>query len=92
MYPAIIEEYLAPTTVAEAVAAIAQHNGEATVFAGGMSIMQAVKARLIEPRCVIDLANIDELRGVSVGAKGATIGPMTRYADLQPDKRLHGAY
>ena len=47
MYPAIIEEYLTPGTVAEAVAAIAQHNGEATVFAGGMSIMQAVKARLI---------------------------------------------
>ena len=92
MYPAIIEKYLAPSTVADALAAIAQHNGEATVFAGGMSIMQAIKARLIEARCVIDLGNIDELRGVSVGEDGATIGPMTRYADLQREKKLHGAY
>ena len=92
MYPAIIEEYLAPATVADALAAIAQHNGEATVFAGGMSVMQAIKARLIEARCVIDLGNIDELRGVSVGGEGAAIGPMTRYADLRPDKKLHGAY
>ena len=29
---------------------------------------------------------------MSVGAGGATIGPMTRYADLQPDMKLHGAY
>ncbi len=92
MYPAIIEEYLAPATVADALAAIAKHNGEATVFAGGMSVMQAIKARLIEARCVIDLGNIDELRGVSVGAEGAAIGPMTRYADLVRDKNLHGAY
>lgn len=92
MYPAIIEEYLAPATVADALAAIAKHNGEATVFAGGMSVMQAIKARLIEARCVIDLGNIDELRGVSVGADGAVIGPMTRYADLLRDKKLHGAY
>lgn len=92
MYPAIIEEYLAPATVADALAAIAQHDGEATVFAGGMSVMQAIKARLIEARCVIDLGNIDELRGVSVGADGAAIGPMTRYADLVRDKKLHGAY
>ncbi|MCZ6774651.1 MAG: FAD binding domain-containing protein [Proteobacteria bacterium] len=92
MYPAIIEEYLAPTTVADAVAAIAQHNGEATVFAGGMSIMQAIKARAIEPRCIIDLNNISELRGVSVGPEGAVIGPMTRYADLQRDETLYGAY
>ena len=91
MYPAIIEEYLAPATVADALAAIAKHDGEATVFAGGMSVMQAIKARLIEARCVIDLGNIAELRGVSVGPDGAAIGPMTRYADLVRDKKLHGA-
>ena len=92
MYPAIIEEYLAPATVKDALAAIAQHNGEATVFAGGMSVMQAIKARLVEARCVIDLGNIDELRGVSVATEGAAIGPMTRYADLQRDQKLHGAH
>ena len=92
MYPAIIEEYVAPATLAEALEALDRYKGDATVFAGGMSIMQAVKARLVEPRCVIDLGNLGELRGVTLGAEGVRIGPMTRYRDLAVEDKLNGAY
>ena len=91
MYPAIIDAYLAPTSVAEALGALGQNPG-ATIFAGGQSVMQAIKARLVEPTCIVDLNGIAELKGVSVAAGGVTIGPMTRYADLNQETKLHGAY
>ncbi len=91
MYPAIISEYVAPASVAEALEALGSNPG-ATVFAGGQSVMQAIKARLVEPGCVIDLNGVAELKGVSTGANCVTIGPMTRYADLNQETKLHGAY
>ena len=91
MYPAVIDEYLAPTSAAEALEALNQNPG-ATIFAGGQSVMQAIKARLVEPTCIVDLNGVAELKGVSVDAGGVTIGPMTRYADLNRETKLHGAY
>ncbi|MFO1351074.1 MAG: FAD binding domain-containing protein [Gammaproteobacteria bacterium] len=93
MYPAPIDDYLRPRTVAEAVKAIGKYKaGEAFCIAGGQSLMQAIKSRLVAPKCLIDLQDIEELRGIAVNAKGVAIGAMTRYADIAADERLNGAY
>ena len=92
MYPAPIDEYVRPATVADALAAHGRYEeGDAVFIAGGQSLMQAVKARLVRPRCLIDLQAVDGLSGIDVGAGGVRIGPMTRYAEIARDERLTGA-
>ena len=92
MYPAPIDEYVRPATVADALAALGRYDdGDAAFIAGGQSLMQAVKARLVRPRCLIDLQAVSGLSGIDVGADGVRIGPMTRYAEIAGDERLDGA-
>jgi aerobic carbon-monoxide dehydrogenase medium subunit len=92
VYPAPIENYTAPATLAEALQALAHHGEDARCIAGGQSLMQAVRSRLVRPKCLVDLQHIAELKGVTVDANGVRIGAMTRYRDIAADARLNGAY
>ena len=91
MYPSRIDDYQRPASVAEAAAAIAAAGEDAHFIAGGQSLMQAVKSRLLRPKCLIDLQEVAELRGVQANG-GLRIGAMTRYAELAGDKSLGAAY
>ena len=72
MYPAPIDEYVRPATVADALAALDRYEeGDAVFIAGGQSLMQAVKARLVRPRCLIDLQAVDGLSGIEVERRRA---------------------
>tara|TARA_B100000315_G_scaffold188351_1_gene178080 strand:- start:827 stop:1705 length:879 start_codon:yes stop_codon:yes gene_type:complete len=93
MYPAAIEEYVRPATIAEALAALGRYEaGDALMMAGGQSTMQAIKTRLLRPRCIVDLQAVAELRGVSNDGAGVRIGAMTTYAALAEESSLDGAY
>jgi aerobic carbon-monoxide dehydrogenase medium subunit len=71
-------EYEAPTTVAEAVRLLAEHQDEASVLAGGQSLIPLLALRLARPAVLIDINGLDELSGVSVTDGLTTIGAMTR--------------
>jgi len=92
MYPAAIEEYVRPGTIQEAIDAMGRYDeGDALFIAGGQSLMQAIKTRLVRPRCLIDLQDISELSGITVEGGGVKIGAMTKYRDIAKDTRLDGA-
>ena len=91
MYPAPIEAYYAPTTIAEALGCLAEAGDDAMFIAGGMSLMQAMKARLVTPSAIIDLNEVEELSGIVRGPHGVTVRPMTRYRELSATSALHGA-
>ena len=67
MYPAPIEAYFAPKTIEEALGCLAEAGDGAMFIAGGMSLMQAMKARLLAPRALIDLNEVEELSGLAKG-------------------------
>jgi len=92
MYPAIIENYDAPKTVHEALQLLAKHGDESHFVAGGQSLMQAIKSRVISPKSLIDLHHVTELKGVEYNKGAVRIGAMTRYRDIAIDERLDGAY
>ena len=71
-------EYEAPTTVAEAVDLLAEHLDEASVLAGGQSLIPLLALRLARPAVLIDINGIDELAGVSATDGWMAIGAMTR--------------
>jgi carbon-monoxide dehydrogenase medium subunit len=71
-------EYEAPTTVAEAVDLLAEHGDEASVLAGGQSLIPLMALRLARPAVLIDINGVDELAGVSATDGQVAIGAMTR--------------
>lgn len=92
MFPVAIEEYRRPTSLGEATEAMKGYDaGEIVVLAGGQSVMQAIKARMIRPRCVVDLQGVAELKGIQQGAT-LNIGAMTRYVEIAEASALDGGY
>jgi aerobic carbon-monoxide dehydrogenase medium subunit len=71
-------DYEAPKTVSEAVELLAEHLDEASVLAGGQSLIPLLALRLARPAVLIDINGIDELSGVSAADGWMTIGAMTR--------------
>ena len=82
MYPVPIREYHRPETIDEARKLAADASGTCLFIAGGMSLMQGIKSRIVAPDCLIDLNSIDELRGVDVTGDAIRIGAMTRYREI----------
>ena len=91
MYPAPIEAYFAPRTIEEALQCRAEAGDDAMFIAGGMSLMQAMKARMVTPPALIDLNEVEELSGLAKGPRGVTVRPMTRHRELAVTTALHGA-
>ena len=71
-------EYEAPTTVAEAIDLLAEYLDEASVLAGGQSLIPLLALRLARPAVLVDINGIDELSGVSATDGWVAIGAMTR--------------
>ncbi|QIX25722.1 xanthine dehydrogenase family protein subunit M [Nocardioides sp. JQ2195] len=78
-------DYLAPTTVEEALAALAEHGDDAKIIAGGQSLLPVLRMRLNAPELVIDLGRIESLRGVSEDGDALVIGAMTTHTDVGND-------
>ena len=76
-------EYFAPTTVAEAVSLLQEHGDDAQLLAGGHSLIPAMKLRLAEPGCLVDINKIAELTGISVENNVLVIGAMTTHYQLE---------
>jgi carbon-monoxide dehydrogenase medium subunit len=71
-------EYQVPATVAEAIGLLAQHQDEASLLAGGQSLIPLLAMRLARPAVLIDINGLDDLSGVSVTDGRVTIGALTR--------------
>jgi carbon-monoxide dehydrogenase medium subunit len=73
--------YHRPGTLGEA-RAIFSGAEDAVYLAGGQTLIPTLKQRLRQPSDVIDLSQIDELRGIAVERDSVVIGAMTRHADV----------
>jgi carbon-monoxide dehydrogenase medium subunit len=78
-------DYTAPSTVDEAVRALAEAGEDAKVLAGGQSLLPVLRMRLAAPTKLIDLGKISELRGVREDGDALVIGAMTTHYDVQRD-------
>jgi carbon-monoxide dehydrogenase medium subunit len=71
-------DYEAPKTVSHAVELLAEHLDEASVLAGGQSLIPLLALRLARPAVLIDINGVAELSGVSAADGWVSIGAMTR--------------
>lgn len=76
-------KYYAPHTLEEAVELLSKYRGEARILAGGTDLLVKMKQRLIEPRHLISLRHLKELRGIWEEEGGLRIGAATRLREIE---------
>jgi carbon-monoxide dehydrogenase medium subunit len=78
-------EYARPTTVDEALQAIADGGDDVKIMAGGQSLIPVMRLRLAAPETVVDLSRVAELRGVRDDGDAIVIGAMATHHDVMTD-------
>src|SRR3954471_2353019 len=74
--------YAKPASLSEALEHLAADDG-ARALAGGQTLINVMKARAGSPDALVDLAGIEELKGIELGADGTLeIGAMTTYTQI----------
>jgi carbon-monoxide dehydrogenase medium subunit len=81
-------EYHAPASLKETVALLAQHGEDAKIVTGGMSLIPMMKLRLAQPKHLIDLRRIGELKGITESGGKFAIGARTTYWELESSASL----
>jgi carbon-monoxide dehydrogenase medium subunit len=85
-------EYACPTTLSDAVALLASHDGEAKALAGGQSLVPMLAFRVASPSLLVDLRKLAELKQIKIADDGVTLGAMVRWRDILDDARLRKAH
>lgn len=78
-------DYHTPTTIDEAADLKRQFGIDASVLAGGQSLLPMLNMRLARPDHLIDLRRIPELDTITVTEQGVEIGAMTRQRSVELD-------
>jgi aerobic carbon-monoxide dehydrogenase medium subunit len=75
-------EYARPASVQEAVRLLTDNDG-ARALAGGQTLINVMKARAASPDMLIDLRDLEDLRGIDLATDGTvSIGAMVTYTEL----------
>jgi carbon-monoxide dehydrogenase medium subunit len=85
-------DYACPATIAEAIALLAAHGGEAKPIAGGQSLVPMLAFRLTAPTLLVDLRKLSELRQIKITDAGVTLGAMVRWCDILNEPPLRQAH
>jgi len=78
-------DYVRPSSLAEAVQALAGGGDEAKVIAGGQSLLPLLRLRLAYPDLLVDLGGLGELTGVRDAGDALVIGAMTTHYSVIRD-------
>jgi carbon-monoxide dehydrogenase medium subunit len=76
-------DYHRAESVDDAIRALADGGEDAKLLAGGHSLVPLMKLRLAAPSLLVDISELDELRGVQTENGTWRIGPGTHHAELQ---------
>ena len=84
-------EYHRPGSLGEAIDLVARLGEDSRVMAGGHSLVPMMKLRLAAPEHVIDLQDVAELKGISIGGGTVTIGAMVTQREIVESAALTAA-
>ena len=79
-------DYTRPRSLAEAVALLTRHRGEARVIAGGQSLVATMNLRVASPGLLIDIGRLPELSLVSDDGDAVTVGACVTHAAIEDDR------
>lgn len=84
-------EYHRPSDLPEAIKLLSTHGDDARVMAGGHSLIPMMKLRMADIPHLVDLQDIDALKGIDVRGDTIRIGAMVTQHELIADEALSKA-
>jgi len=81
-------EYVAPTSLQEALTYLDKYGADSKILAGGQSLIPLMKLRLASPKYLIDLNRVSWLDYIREEGGWMKIGPMTRHHSIETSSLL----
>lgn len=75
-------EYVKPASLDDALGILAGRGRDIVPIAGGQSLLATLNMRLSTPDLLVDIGDLEELRGISDGGDEIHIGAATRHAEV----------
>jgi len=75
-------EYIRPGSLAEALDCLKRHGEDARIIAGGLSLVPEMNFRLVQPKVLVDIADLKELDIVRLEADHIEVGATATQARL----------
>ena len=81
-------DYARPRSLDEALGLLATHGEDAKLLAGGHSLIPAMKLRLAQPKVLIDIGGIGDLRSINQQDGKIAIGALTTHYEIESSNLL----
>ena len=75
--------YIRAESVGQALDLLDEYMGSGKILAGGQSLNPTLNMRLSQPELLIDINDLDELRGITLMDDVLHVGALTRHVDLE---------
>lgn len=85
-------DYVAPSSLDEAIAVLGEHAGDAKVLSGGQSLIPMLKLRLASPTVLVDINRIPGLDYIEERDGALHIGALAREHDLEASAVVRARY
>jgi len=84
------EEYLVPTSLEEALTMLKERQGQARVIAGGTDLIIQLRKKEVTARCLVDVTNLDELKGIELEDGFIRVGACVTHRELASSSLIRG--
>ena len=85
-------ELFQPATIGDAVTLLNRYGSDAWIMAGGMDSFDWLKDRIKRPKVVIDLSQVESLRGIKAVENGLEIGAGTTLTEIVRDPQVRDKF
>jgi xanthine dehydrogenase YagS FAD-binding subunit len=85
-------EYASPETKEQAAGLLASNWGQTEILAGGTDLLALMKDDIVQPKRLVNIKEISDLRGVSSNSGGLRIGALTTLGDLADNVNVMKSY
>jgi carbon-monoxide dehydrogenase medium subunit len=76
-------DYVKPKALNDALSLLKQGGDDARLIAGGQTLLATLNMRLSEPSILIDITDVDELKGISITGDNLRIGALVTHTEIE---------
>jgi xanthine dehydrogenase YagS FAD-binding subunit len=85
-------EYTSPKSTSQAIALLGRTWDDAQVLAGGTDLISLMKDEVVAPKRLVNIKEVEELRGIRSDASGLRIGALTPLEELVDSAEVRQRY
>lgn len=85
-------EYVSPNNRTQAISLLGTTWGNTEVLAGGTDLLALMKDDVVAPKRLVNIKDINDLRGVSSNAQGLRVGALTTLGEFADDENVKKNY